>query len=77
VVLSKGAKVLKEITESVQGIITRDKKGSGGFGYDPIFYYPPLNKTFAQLKPELKNQVSHRGKALKKLKEYLLENINK
>ncbi|MFB0521058.1 MAG: non-canonical purine NTP pyrophosphatase [Desulfatiglandales bacterium] len=41
--------------------------GTNGFGYDPIFYYPPLNKTFAQLSPDEKNTVSHRGQAMRKL----------
>ena len=47
--------------------------GQGGFGYDPIFYYPPLGKSLAELTPEEKNQVSHRANALQvfyqKLKE--------
>ena len=47
------------------------KKGRGGFGYDPIFFYPPLGKTFAQLTREEKNAVSHRGRALDKLYTYL------
>ena len=42
--------------------------GQNGFGYDPIFYYPPLNKTFAQLTREEKSRVSHRGKALRELR---------
>ena len=50
-----------------EGIITREQVGTRGFGYDPVFYYPPLQKTFAQLRPEEKNQVSHRGKALREL----------
>jgi len=49
------------------GIILREPLGTGGFGYDPLFYYPPLKKTFAQLSPDDKNAVSHRGRAMKKL----------
>ena len=49
--------------------------GEGGFGYDPVFFLPKLKKTFAQLTPEEKNAISHRGKALEsfqaKLEEYL------
>jgi len=71
-VLSRKGEVIKEIKESVEGRIAFDKKGTQGFGYDPLFYYPPLEKTFAELLPEEKNQVSHRGRALKKLKEFLL-----
>jgi XTP/dITP diphosphohydrolase len=50
-----------------EGIIADAPRGRNGFGYDPIFYYPPLNKTFAQLSPEEKGSVSHRGKALAEL----------
>ena len=50
-----------------EGEITRERSGSGGFGYDPVFFYPPLNKTFAELTIEEKNRVSHRGKALQEL----------
>ena len=53
------------------GYITNIKKGDNGFGYDPIFYYPPFSKTFAELTEDEKNSVSHRGAALKKLDEYI------
>lgn len=52
-----------------QGLITERPAGSNGFGYDPIFFYPPLNKTFAQLTREEKSRVSHRGKAFAELKD--------
>jgi XTP/dITP diphosphohydrolase len=52
-----------------QGEITKTPSGQNGFGYDPIFYYPPLKKTFAQLSMSEKNKVSHRGKALRELKQ--------
>jgi len=51
-----------------QGLIAETPAGDNGFGYDPVFYYPPMKKTFAQLSTEEKNQVSHRGKALGELK---------
>ncbi len=54
-----------------EGWITSVTRGSKGFGYDPLFFYPPLGKTFAELDREAKNRVSHRGKALKKLTEAL------
>ncbi len=54
-----------------EGWITSVTRGSKGFGYDPLFFYPPLGKTFAELDREAKNRVSHRGKALKQLKESL------
>ncbi|MDM8553093.1 XTP/dITP diphosphatase [Desulfobacterales bacterium HSG2] len=52
-----------------EGLITEQPAGSNGFGYDPIFYYPPLEKTFAELTREEKNGVSHRGKAFKELQD--------
>ena len=54
---------------SCEGTITEELLGSKGFGYDPVFYYPPLQKTFAQLSTEEKNQVSHRGQALRQLRD--------
>ncbi|NLO05222.1 MAG: XTP/dITP diphosphatase [candidate division WS1 bacterium] len=48
----------------VEGTITREPAGEGGFGYDPVFLYPPSGTTFAQMPPEAKNAVSHRGRAL-------------
>ena len=57
----------------VHGEVLRETCGEGGFGYDPIFYYPPFGKTLAQVPPEEKNQVSHRGQALRILNEKLKE----
>lgn len=57
------------------GFITEKESGENGFGYDSLFFYPELNKTFAELSSEEKNQVSHRANAVKKLKKYL-EGIN-
>jgi XTP/dITP diphosphohydrolase len=51
-----------------EGTIADKPCGQNGFGYDPIFFYPPLGKTFAQLRPEEKGSVSHRGKALAEFK---------
>lgn len=57
----------------IHGELLREPRGENGFGYDPIFYYPPFGKTTAEMSPEVKNQVSHRGQALRifydKLKE--------
>lgn len=52
---------------SVEGRILHSPQGENGFGYDPLFYYEPLKKTFAQLTPEEKNSVSHRKRALASL----------
>lgn len=60
-----------EVEASVEGLITTLPKGESGFGYDPIFYYPAFGKTFAEVSPAEKNQVSHRGRALRKLKAEL------
>ena len=57
----------------IHGELTREARGENGFGYDPIFYYPPLGKTTAELSPEEKNQVSHRANALKIFYEKLKE----
>ena len=57
----------------IHGELTREAKGENGFGYDPIFYYPPLGKTTAELSPQEKNEVSHRANALKVFYEKLKE----
>ncbi|MDY6973750.1 MAG: XTP/dITP diphosphatase [Thermodesulfobacteriota bacterium] len=51
-----------------EGLITRELMGDLGFGYDPLFYYPPLKKTFAQVSMKEKNSISHRGKAMTELR---------
>lgn len=51
-----------------EGVITEKPSGQSGFGYDPVFFYPPAGKTFAQMSPDEKNRVSHRGRALEELK---------
>lgn len=56
---------------TVQGEITLNKIGEHGFGYDPIFFVEDKNKTMAQLTAEEKGQISHRGKAIEQLQEYL------
>ncbi|MDO4534892.1 MAG: XTP/dITP diphosphatase [Clostridium perfringens] len=56
-----------------KGIISYKEQGKDGFGYDPLFYIPSLKKTFAQLTLDEKNKISHRGLALKKLKDEIKE----
>jgi len=64
-------KISRVFTGQAQGFIALKEIGSNGFGYDPIFFCPDLNKTFAQATSVQKNQFSHRAKALKKLLSFL------
>lgn len=58
---------------SCNGFIALEPKGAGGFGYDTLFYIPEYGMTMAELPPEIKNRISHRGKAFAKLKEKLTD----
>ena len=60
-------------TGIIEGRIGYEEKGEGGFGYDPIFYVPEFGKTTAELSEDEKNAVSHRGKALRAIRERLEE----
>jgi XTP/dITP diphosphohydrolase len=71
IALAKGSRVLHSVRASVEGVILPARRGHGGFGYDPLFFYLPFNRTFAELTPEEKLSVSHRGKALRMLFEWL------
>ncbi len=64
-----------EVEGEVRGFISRRPHGTNGFGYDPVFFYPPLAKTFGQLDRSIKNTVSHRAAALRKLRERLAAEI--
>lgn len=59
------------VSEKVDGEILEKPRGSGGFGYDPVFFFPPLGKSFAELGADEKNVHSHRGKAFRRLMEVL------
>jgi XTP/dITP diphosphohydrolase len=59
------------VRESCEGRIAFERRGSAGFGYDPLFFYPPFGKTFGEIDRETKATVSHRGQALKRLAETL------
>lgn len=56
---------------TIEGIISNEEKGNNGFGYDPLLFVPEYNMTTGEMEPELKNKISHRGKALELMKEKL------
>ncbi|MBD5395527.1 MAG: XTP/dITP diphosphatase [Lachnospiraceae bacterium] len=62
-------------TGTIEGRIGYEEKGENGFGYDPIFYVPEYGKTTAELTEDEKNEVSHRGKALRAVRKRLEENV--
>ena len=70
--VTPGGQVIQARGE-IHGELLREARGENGFGYDPIFYYPPLGKTTAEMSPEDKNQVSHRANALRIFYEKLKE----
>ncbi len=76
VAMADGDAILVETTGAVEGEIAAEPRGSNGFGYDPIFYYPPFDCTLAELDRDKKASVSHRGKAFRALREYLLSAQN-
>jgi len=61
----------KTVEGVCKGLILNEQRGNKGFGYDPVFYIPDLGKTFAELEPEEKNRISHRGIAFRKMAEFL------
>ncbi len=60
-----------------EGIVGFEMKGEKGFGYDPLFYLPEYDRTFAELNPDIKNKISHRGRAVAKAKNVLAEIVKK
>ena len=75
--LARQGEVLGVFREVLEGSITRVPRGTQGFGYDPIFLVPAMQKTVAELLIEEKEQISHRGLALRKMRDYLLNNLEK
>jgi XTP/dITP diphosphohydrolase len=67
IALVTAGRAIAVVTARVDGQILETPRGSGGFGYDPVFYFPALGKTFAELTAQEKNKYSHRGKAFRKL----------
>jgi XTP/dITP diphosphohydrolase len=74
IALVKNGKTVKTFRGSVEGRIIDAERGSGGFGYDPLFYHEPFGCTFGEASIEQKMTVSHRGQALEKMFQYLREN---
>jgi XTP/dITP diphosphohydrolase len=63
----------KVVVDDARGVILSSPRGADGFGYDPVFFYEPLNKTFAELTSSEKSAVSHRGRAFRTLVQWLRE----
>lgn len=74
---NKEGEILYQSYGEIEGLITESRAGENGFGYDPIFYIPKLNKTMSELSKEEKNFVSHRGKALRLMLEWIENNLEK
>jgi len=69
--VADGTRILFEARGTVEGRVNDTPAGDGGFGYDPIFFYPPLSRTLAQLAEHEKASVSHRGHAFRQLRDHL------
>jgi XTP/dITP diphosphohydrolase len=68
---ARDGKTLQAFAGSAEGMLLREPCGSNGFGYDPLFYFPSIAKSFAELSPEEKLSVSHRGEAFRKLLKWI------
>ena len=73
--LAEGSKITFETKGVVEGQLAAQPVGTGGFGYDPIFCYPPYGKTFAEVSPKEKAAVSHRGEATRALRSHLEQHL--
>ena len=71
IALAESGRIVTVAAGRADGAIINQPRGSGGFGYDPYFFYPPLGATFAELSAEAKFAVSHRGEAFRKLLDFL------
>lgn len=71
IVMARSGRELLHVEGEVYGEIVLRPRGAGGFGYDPLFYVDAYDKTFGELEPEIKNKISHRARALARLKEAL------
>ncbi len=71
IALASQGKLLQSFRGNVEGYVLEEPRGSGGFGYDPLFFYPPFQCTFGQATLEQKSAVSHRAQALEAMRAYL------
>jgi XTP/dITP diphosphohydrolase len=71
IAVARQNRTLAVVSDFVEGIIADEPRGTEGFGYDPVFFFPEAKRTFAEISPEEKNRLSHRGKAFRKVVEFL------
>ena len=71
IALARAGRALAVLSDRADGVLVDEARGLGGFGYDPIFLFPPLGRTFAELSPAEKHAHSHRGKAFRKALKFL------
>ena len=69
--LAQNGRAVAVLSDSAEGVIAKAPQGSGGFGYDPVFFFPQLGRTYAEITREEKNQYSHRGRAFRKAIAFL------
>lgn len=77
IALSERGRLLRTFRGAVEGRIAEQPRGANGFGYDPLFYYPPFGVTFGEVSAERKLAVSHRGQALRQLIDWVLSSLAK
>jgi XTP/dITP diphosphohydrolase len=70
--LALQGRALAVLSDCVDGVLAQEPRGADGFGYDPIFYFPQLGRTYAEISREQKNEYSHRGRAFRKLVAILM-----
>lgn len=73
VALAKSGQLVRTFRGEVEGLLAEEPRGLNGFGYDPLFYYPPFGCTFGEAPVERKMEVSHRSRALDSMRDYLLK----
>ena len=67
IAVAQKGRVLAAVSDSAEGVISKEPRGKNGFGYDPVFFFSALGRTYAEISPEEKNRLSHRGKAFRKV----------